>query len=155
MSVVNINKKASVMLDELVKDLSRNDLLLLERLPHVRETERYRDVILNTLREFHISLVLVRLVFSDGKVKGYSFLIRGNGDIGSLPTSGSVEGFIVEHGKGKSIKYVYETEEFLGGSELGERIKAFADMYRKAEERLTELRFREAYREKEAFYLPE
>ncbi len=85
MGIINVNKKAGAMLDELMKDLSRNDLALLERLPHVRETERYRDVIINTLREFHISLVLVRLVFDDGKIKGYSFLIRGgDGEVGGV-----------------------------------------------------------------------
>lgn len=155
MVTVNSGKKVSAMLDELINDLSRNDLVLLERLPHVRETERYRDVILNTLREFHISLVLVRLVFGEGRVKGYSFLIKGEGDVGSLPNSGVIEGFIVEHGGGKSRKLVYEPEEFSGGADLEGKVKVFADMYRKAEARLVELRFREAYREKEAFYLPE
>ncbi|GGP21355.1 hypothetical protein GCM10007981_12840 [Thermocladium modestius] len=155
MGIINVNKKAGAMLDELMKDLSRNDLALLERLPHVRETERYRDVIINTLREFHISLVLVRLVFDDGKIKGYSFLIRGDGEVGSLPSSGVVEGFIVEHGGGRSTKFLYEPEEFNGGADLEGRVKMFADMYRKAEERLTELRFKKVYREREAFYLPE
>ncbi len=67
-----------------------------------------------------------------------------------------VEGFIVEHGGGRSTKFLYEPEEFNGGADLeGGRVKMFADMYRKAEERLTELRFKKVYREREAFYLPE
>ncbi len=113
MEVVNTGRNVMDMLNELLNDLNRDDLSLIERLPYVREYERYRDVITNILREFHIALVLVRLTFNDGSRKGYVFLIKGEGgELGKIPTSGTVEGYVVSIKGNDRKKLLYSSVAF-------------------------------------------
>jgi hypothetical protein len=150
MGTVNVNKPVTSMLSELSSDLARDDLVLVERMPQIKETERYRDVVISMLREFHIALVLVRLVFRSGEVKGYVFLIKG--DVGSeTPSSGHVEGYVIvrDHG-GRVTKYIYNPED-APLDYLAREVLTFADLYRKAEERIIKLGLTEAYRDKGFF----
>ncbi len=142
------------MLNELMSDLSRNDLLLIERLPYVREYERYRDVVTNILKSFHIALVLVRITFNDGSKRGYVFLIRGEtGEIGKVPTSGIVEGYVVSIDRNGSRKILYSPAKFNDPNEVASRIIEFANMYRRAEERISQLQLmREADKDYALFY---
>ena len=154
MEVVNTGKNVMDMLNELLNDLNRDDLSLIERLPYVREYERYRDVITNILREFHIALVLVRITFNDGSRKGYVFLIRGEGgELGKIPTSGIVEGYIVSVKGNDRKKLLYSPVTFNRAEDVAARIMEFANMYRKAEERISQLQLlREAEKDYALFY---
>ncbi|KUO81823.1 MAG: hypothetical protein RXN89_02295 [Vulcanisaeta sp.] len=154
MSVVNTGRSVMDMLNELLSDLNRDDLVLVERLPYVREYERYRDVITNILREFHIALVLVRVTFTDGSRKGYVFLIRGEGgELGKIPTTGVVEGYVVTIKGNDRRKFVYNPARFDRAEDVGARIIEFANMYRKAEERISQLQLmREAEKDYALFY---
>ncbi|MFP3239455.1 MAG: hypothetical protein RXQ00_09645 [Caldivirga sp.] len=150
MGTVSVNKPVTSMLSELSSDLARDDLVLVERMPQIKETERYRDVVISMLREFHIALVLVRLVFRSGEVKGYVFLIKG--DVGGeAPSSGHVEGYvIVRDHRGRVTKYIYNPED-APLDYLAREVLTFADLYRKAEERIIKLGLTEAYRDKGFF----
>ncbi len=154
MEVLNTGRNVMDMLNELLNDLSRDDITLVERLPYVREYERYRDVITNILREFHIALVLVRITFNDGSRKGYVFLIRGEGgDLGKIPTSGIVEGYVVSIKGNDRRKYLYSPISFNKAEDVATRIMEFANMYRKAEERIAQLQLmREAEKDYALFY---
>ncbi|MGC9153449.1 MAG: hypothetical protein ACP5GY_06925 [Vulcanisaeta sp.] len=154
MEVLNTGRNVMDMLNELLNDLSRDDITLVERLPYVREYERYRDVITNILREFHIALVLVRITFNDGLRKGYVFLIRGEGgDLGKIPTSGIVEGYVVSIKGNDRRKYLYSPISFNKAEDVATRIMEFANMYRKAEERIAQLQLmREAEKDYALFY---
>ena len=154
MEVLNTGRNVMDMLNELLNDLSRDDITLVERLPYVREYERYRDVITNILREFHIALVLVRITFNDGSRKGYVFLIRGEGgDLGKIPTSGIVEGYVVSIKGNDRRKYLYSPISFNKAEDVATRIMEFANMYRKAEERIVQLQLmREAEKDYALFY---
>jgi len=148
-----VSEDVNSMLRSLMSDLNRDDLVLIERLPYVREFERYRDVVRNILREFHMALILVRLAFADGTKKGYVFLVRGDGgSVGSIPESGTVEGYVlVSNGEGE--KLIYEPVRFSEPNEVVERIMEFAQAYRRAEERIAELRIiREADKDYSLFY---
>jgi hypothetical protein len=153
-SVVNTDKSVMDLLNELLNDLNRDDLVLVERLPYVREYERYRDVITNILKEFHIALVLVRVTFSDGSRKGYVFLIRGEGgELGKLPTMGVVEGYVVTMKGSDKRKLLYMPVKFEKAGDVEARIMEFANMYRRAEERISQLRLmREADKDYALFY---
>ncbi|GAB6948233.1 hypothetical protein JCM16161A_23630 [Vulcanisaeta sp. JCM 16161] len=154
MEVVNTGRNVMDMLNELLNDLNRDDLSLIERLPYVREYERYRDVITNILREFHIALVLVRLTFNDGSRKGYVFLIKGEGgELGKIPTSGTVEGYVVSIKGNDRKKLLYSSVAFNRADDVASRIMEFANMYRKAEERISQLQLlREAEKDYALFY---
>ncbi|MGC8543631.1 MAG: hypothetical protein ACP5NQ_06785 [Vulcanisaeta sp.] len=154
MEILNTGRNVMDMLNELLNDLSRDDITLVERLPYVREYERYRDVITNILREFHIALVLVRITFNDGLRKGYVFLIRGEGgDLGKIPTSGIVEGYVVSIKGNDRRKYLYSPISFNKAEDVATRIMEFANMYRKAEERIAQLQLmREAEKDYALFY---
>lgn len=154
MEIINSGKNVFEMLDELMNDLNRNDLSLIERLPYVREYERYRDVVANILKSFHIALVLVRISFSDGAKRGYVFLIRGeSGEIGKIPASGTVEGYVIDVSKNGSRKILYNPVKFSNPNEVIGRIMEFANMYRKSEERISQLQLlKEADRDYELFY---
>ena len=154
MEVINTGKNVMDMLNELLNDLNRDDLSLIERLPYVREYERYRDVITNILREFHIALVLVRITFNDGSRKGYVFLIRGEGgELGKIPTSGIVEGYVVSVRGNDRKKLLYNPVTFSKADDVATRIMEFANMYRKAEERISQLQLlREAEKDYALFY---
>jgi hypothetical protein len=154
MEVINTGKNVMDMLNDLLNDLSRDDLSLIERLPYVREYERYRDVITNILREFHIALVLVRVTFNDGSRKGYVFLIRGEGgELGKIPVSGIVEGYVVSVKGGDKRKLLYSPVSFSRSDDVAARIMEFANMYRKAEERISQLQLlREAEKDYALFY---
>nr|KJR72486.1 MAG: hypothetical protein TU36_01765 [Vulcanisaeta sp. AZ3] len=154
MSVVDTGRSLLDMLNELLSDLNRSDLVLVERLPYVREYERYRDVITNILREFHIVLVLVRIMFNDGSRKGYVFLIRGEGgELGKLPTSGVVEGYVVSIKGNEKKKFLYSPVRFDKAEDVSARIMEFANMYRRAEERISQLQLmREAEKDYALFY---
>ncbi len=153
-SVVNTGKSVMDLLNELLNDLNRDDLVLVERLPYVREYERYRDVITNILKEFHIALVLVRVTFSDGSRKGYVFLIRGEGgELGKLPTMGVVEGYVVTMKGSDKRKLLYMPVKFEKAGDVEARIMEFANMYRRAEERISQLQLmREADKDYALFY---
>ncbi|WP_054853356.1 MULTISPECIES: hypothetical protein [Vulcanisaeta] len=154
MEVLNTGRNVMDMLNELLNDLNRDDLSLIERLPYVREYERYRDVITNILREFHIALVLVRITFNDGSRKGYVFLIRGEGgELGKIPTSGVVEGYVVSVKGNDRKKLLYNPVNFSKSDDVAARIMEFASMYRKAEERISQLQLlREAEKDYALFY---
>lgn len=155
MEVISTGRGVMDMLNELLNDLNRDDLTLIERLPYVREYERYRDVITNILREFHIALVLVRLTFNDGSRKGYVFLIRGGegGELGRIPTSGVVEGYVVSVKGNDRKKLLYNSVTFNRADDVATRIIEFANMYRKAEERISQLQLlREAEKDYALFY---
>ncbi|ADN51749.1 hypothetical protein [Vulcanisaeta distributa] len=154
MEVISTGRSVMDMLNELLNDLNRDDLTLIERLPYVREYERYRDVITNILREFHIALVLVRLTFNDGSRKGYVFLIRGEGgELGRIPTSGVVEGYVVSVKGNDRKKLLYNSVTFNRADDVATRIIEFANMYRKAEERISQLQLlREAEKDYALFY---
>ena len=154
MEVVNTGRNVMDMLNELLNDLNRDDLSLIERLPYVREYERYRDVITNILREFHIALVLVRITFNDGSRKGYVFLIRGEGgELGKIPTTGVVEGYVVSISGSARRKLLYSPVTFNRADDVATRIMEFANMYRKAEERISQLQLlREAEKDYALFY---
>ncbi|BDR93038.1 hypothetical protein [Vulcanisaeta souniana] len=154
MEIVNTGKNAMDMLNDLLNDLNRDDITLVERLPYVREYERYRDVVTSILKEFHIALVLVRLTFNDNSRKGYVFLIRGeSGELGKIPTSGVVEGYVVSIKGTDRKKFLYKPAAFNRPEDVAARIMEFANMYRKAEERISQLQLlREAERSDAFFY---
>ncbi len=154
MEVVNTGKNVMDMLSDLLSDLNRDDIKLVERLPYVREYERYRDVITSILKEFHIALILVRLTFNDNSRKGYVFLIRGeDGELGKIPTSGIVEGYVVDIKGAERKKFLYNPAMFSRSEDVAARIMEFANMYRKAEERISQLQLlREAERSDAFFY---
>ncbi len=150
MGTVNVNKPVTTMLGELSNDLNRDDLVLVERMPQIKETERYRDVVINMLKEFHVTLVLVRLVFKSGEVKGYVFLVKAD-DSSEVPGNGHVEGYvIVRDHRGRITKYVYNPEE-APLDYLAREVLTFAELYRKAEERVIKLGLTEAYRDRGFF----
>jgi hypothetical protein len=154
MKVVDVGDDVNAMISSLMEDLGRDDLVLVERLPYVREFERYRDVVRNILREFHMALVLVRLAFMDGTRKRYVFLVRGDeGEVGSLSTSGNVEGYVIVSNRSGGEKRIYRSVRFSGPEEVVGRIIELARAYRRAEERISELRMmREAERDYALFY---
>ncbi len=150
MGTVSVNKPVTAMLSELSSDLGRDDLVLVERMPQIKETERYRDVVISMLKEFYVTLVLVRLVFKNGEVKGYVFLIKVD-DSGEASGNGHVEGYvIVKDHRGRVTKYVYNPED-APLDYLAREVLTFAELYRKAEERIIKLGLTEAYRDRGFF----
>lgn len=139
------------LIEELAKDLERSDVLFIERLPPVREWERYRDVILKILREFHIALIIVRVIFRSER-KGYAIIIKGEGELNQLPSKGVVEGFLVKCINDECEKIIYKEVTFNNPQELVENIQKFAKLYHKAEARIVEYKMPEAYREASIYY---
>jgi len=105
--VIYSDKTVLEMLKKLENDLTGGNIVLVERLPPVRETEKYREHIVNILKEFHKAFILIRVVFSDGTRRGYAIVISGEGELGEIPERGIVEGFEVEYLKDRKIKIVY------------------------------------------------
>ena len=148
MNIINVNRPVSTMLEELKADLNKSDLVLVERIPHIKETERYRDVVSNTLKEFGIALVLIRLMFKDGSSKGYAFLMRVINEASGIA---EVEGFIIENRQGARVKRIYDKES-ISIKDLIPMIVEFAELYRRAEERIIQLGLVDAYRGLSIFY---
>jgi hypothetical protein len=141
------------MLAKLEQDLTSGDIVLVERLPPVRESEKYRDHILNILREFHRACIYVRIVFRDGTRRGYAFIISGEGELGQLPERGIVEGFVVEYRpSGEKYRVVYKPVAFTNTGELIDKLEKFAKLYHSSEVRIIELKIPEAYREHILFF---
>lgn len=150
MSTISVRKPVSQMLKELERDLNRDDLVFVERMPQIKESERYRDMVLSMFREFHIALVLIRMVFRGGETRAYVFLVRGVGESG-VPTGGVVDGYVlVREANGKVTKYIYDSEE-APMDYLSREVLEFADLYRRAEERVIEHGLAEAYRDRGFF----
>jgi len=140
------------MLQELEHDLKEGDIVLVERLPPVRESEKYREHILNILKEFHKAFIFVRIVFRDGTRKGYAIIISGEGELGDVPTKGIVEGFEVIYQGNEKIKRIYSPVTFEDPKELLINIEKFAKLYHESEVRIIELKFPDAYREYSLLY---
>ncbi|NPA69559.1 MAG: hypothetical protein GXO26_02010 [Crenarchaeota archaeon] len=140
------------MLKKLENDLLRGNIILVERLPPVRETEKYRDHIANILKEFHKAFILVRIVFADGVRRGYAIIISGEGELGELPQRGIVEGLEVEYSGDKKRKIVYRPVAFTSPQELVSNLERFAKLYHESEVRIVELKLPEAYREQTLLY---
>ncbi len=154
MEVVTVQKSVTELLEELKNDLSRNDIKSIARLPLIREYERYRDVILTLLREFHIALVLIRLSFENGELKNYAFLIKGEeGAYGEIPSKGIVEGHLIHVIRGIGRKFVYQPIRFNNSSEVASKVFEFAELYRKVEEKISRERLiEEALRDLAGYY---
>ncbi|NPA23639.1 MAG: hypothetical protein GXO23_05035 [Crenarchaeota archaeon] len=140
------------MLRKLENDLLKGNIILVERLPPVRETEKYRDHIVNILREFHKAFILVRIVFADGIRRGYAIIITGEGELGEIPQRGIVEGLEVEYTSEKKRKVVYRPVAFTSAKELMNNLERFARLYHESEVRIVELKLPEAYREQTLLY---
>ncbi len=140
------------MLKKLENDLLKGNIILVERLPPVRETEKYRDHIANILREFHKAFILVRIVFADGVRRGYAIIISGEGELGELPQRGIVEGLEVEYSNDRKRKIVYRPVAFTSPQELVNNLERFAKLYHESEVRIVELKLPEAYREQTLLY---
>ncbi len=140
------------MLQELERDLKEGDIVLVERLPPVRESEKYREHILNILKEFHKAFIFVRLVFRDGTRKGYAIIISGEGELGEIPSRGTVEGFQVIYKGDDKVKRVYTPVTFTDAKELLLNLEKFAKLYHESEVRIIEMRFPDAYREYSLLY---
>ncbi len=152
--VVKVDKTVYDMLRELEHDLQEGDIVLVERLPPVRESEKYRDHILNILKEFHKAFIFVRIVFRDGSRRGYAIIISGEeGELGNIPEKGIVEGFIVNYSKdGTKTKIVYKEVKFSNSRELVQNLEKFAKLYHESEVRIIDLKLPEAYREHSLLY---
>ncbi len=136
------------MLSKLEKDFESPEVVLVERLPPVKEPERYRDYVLKILREFHRVCIFVRVVFRDGSRRGYAFQIYGEGELGELPEKGYVEGVMVEYGgDGTKRKVVYRPVGYTSSRELVEQLEKFAKLFHESELRVLEHKLDEAYRE--------
>ncbi|NPB00038.1 MAG: hypothetical protein GXO10_01550 [Crenarchaeota archaeon] len=140
------------MLRKLENDLLKGNIILVERLPPVRETEKYRDHIANILREFHKAFILIRIVFADGVRRGYAIIISGEGELGEIPQRGIVEGLEVEYMGDKKRKIVYRPVAFTSPQELVNNLERFAKLYHESEVRIVELKLPEAYREQTLLY---
>ncbi len=145
--VVYSEKTVLDMLKKLENDLTQGNIILVERLPPIRETEKYREHILNILREFHKAFIIVRIVFSDGTRRGYGIIISGEGELGQIPERGIVEGFEVEYLPDKKRKIVYKPVAFISSKELMINLERFAKLYHDSEVMILELKLPEAYRE--------
>jgi len=136
------------MLSRLEDDFNSPDVILVERLPPVREPERYRDYVLKILREFHRVCIFVRIVFRDGSRRGYAFQIYGEGELGELPEKGHVEGQIVEYLPGNvKRKIVYRPVAYTSSRELVDKLERFAKLFHESEIKVLERRLDEAYKE--------
>lgn len=137
MEVVKVGKSVSSLLEELLLDLNREDLVYLERVPPPRAGERYRDLVVRNFLEFGIGIVLVKLGFADGRWKFYALVARN-----SWSGSAVVEGHLISNGK------VLEYDPMsLPVSEVASGVEKFANAYWKAEERILGRKIEEAYRE--------
>ncbi len=150
--VIYSDKTVLEMLKKLENDLTGGNIVLVERLPPVRETEKYREHIVNILKEFHKAFILIRVVFSDGTRRGYAIVISGEGELGEIPERGIVEGFEVEYLKDRKIKIVYRPVAYTSSRELIVNIEKFAKLYHESEVRIVELKLPEAYREHTLLY---
>ena len=152
--IVEVNDDVYKLIQELKNDLKRQDLVFIERLPPVREYERYRDIILNILKEYHIALVLIRLVFKNGERKGYAILIKGEeGILGQIPNKGIVEGYVVQCKDNERLKVIYKSTKFESPQEIASKVYEFARIYHEAEARIIEMKLPEAYQDFGIFYI--
>ena len=137
------------MLSKLESDFRCSDIMLVERLPPVREPERYRDYVVKILREFHRVCIFVRIVFGNGLTRGYAIQIHGEGELGQLPERGYVEGFTVEyHPDGTKRSVFYRPVGYTSSKELVEQLERFARLFHESELKIVERKLDEAYRER-------
>ena len=146
-SIEYTNLSISELVKQLEHDMKFGEIILIERLPPVREYERYRDVLMNILKEFHIALVLIRIIFKNGMKRNYAILIQGEGELNKLPEKGEVQGFIIECTENKCVKKVYQSMKFTSSQELISNIQKFAELYHESEVRIIQLKMPEAYSE--------
>jgi len=137
MEVVKAGKSVSVLLEELLSDLSRGDLVYLERVPPPRAGERYRDLVVRNFLEFGIGVVLVKLGFASGRWKFYALIAKNDWSGNAV-----VEGHVIDNGK------VLEYEPMkLPVAEVASGVEKFANAYWKSEERILGRKIEEVYRE--------
>ncbi len=136
MEVVRVGKSVDALLEELSSDLSRPDLMWLERYPHPRGNERYRDLVARMFQEFGVAAVLVRLRFGDGEKK-YVVVARYDWAGG-----GVAEGWIIE---GTRIR-LFDGRPF-GVETFASTMERFGDEYWRAEERVLGSKMERAYAE--------
>ncbi len=136
MEIVRVGKPVNALLEELSGDLSRGDLVWLERYPHPRGNERYRDLVSRMFQEFGIATVLVRLRFGDGE-KRYVIVARYDWSGG-----GTAEGWIIE---GARIR-LFEGQAFDVGT-FASTMERFGDEYWRAEERVLGSKMERVYAE--------
>ncbi len=73
--------------------------------------------------------------------------------MGRIPTSGVVEGYVVSVKGNDRKKLLYNSVTFNRADDVATRIIEFANMYRKAEERISQLQLlREAEKDYALFY---
>ncbi|MGB9729978.1 MAG: hypothetical protein ACP5GU_04990 [Thermoprotei archaeon] len=136
MRVVRDSRLVSELIDLLVKDLDREDIIGLARMPEPKVEEKYREVLKRIYESVGMCMASVWIEFTNGSKRFYVFLIRANiidGMEGYLSNGGTVEGYLVEV-KGKEISHINftpfsfskVTDAFIKFDEVG-------DKYRKVE----------------------
>jgi hypothetical protein len=139
MQVIQTNKSASELVDLLINDLNRDDIIGLARIPEPRIEEKYREVLKRVYESVGMCMASVWIEFSDGLKKFYVFLIRANVKDGMenyLSNGGTVEGYLVETKDNKITHTIYKTFSFSHVSEAFAKFDEVGDRYRKVETRV-------------------
>jgi len=139
MRVIQTDKSASELVDLLINDLSRDDIIGLARIPEPRIEEKYREVLKRVYESVGMCMASVWIEFSDGLKKFYVFLIRANVKDGMenyLSNGGTVEGYLVETKNDKITHTIYKTFSFSQALEAFVKFDEVGDRYRMVETRV-------------------
>ncbi|MEM3833190.1 MAG: hypothetical protein QW128_06310 [Thermoprotei archaeon] len=139
MRVVQDSRLASELIDLLVKELDREDIIGLARMPEPKVEEKYREVLKRVYESVGMCMASVWIEFSDGSKRFYVFLIRANVTDGMenyLSNGGTVEGYLVEV-KGKEVSHVnFAPFSFSKVADAFVKFDEVGDKYRKVETRV-------------------
>ncbi len=139
MQVIRTNRSASELVDLLIKDLNRDDIVGLARIPEPRIEEKYREVLKRVYESVGLCMATVWIEFLDGSKKSYVFLIRANVKDSMdnyLSNGGIVEGYLVETKNGQITHTIYESFSFSQASEAFIKFDEVGDRYRRVETRV-------------------
>lgn len=136
MRVIQDSRSASELIDLLVKDLNREDIIGLARIPEPRVEEKYREVLKRVYESVGMCMASVWIEFTDGSKRFYVFLIRANvidGMESYLSNGGNVEGYLVEMKNGEIIHTNFKSFSFSKVADAFIKFDEVGDRYRKVE----------------------
>ena len=140
MRVVETGKTVNDLLNMLLGDLDRDDLIGLARLPRPKAHERYRDILKRIYGRAGVCTAIVWLEFEDGLRRMYVFNIKAKvtEDARSYYDAGVlVEGWLIERRNNEMTHYIYAPIEFRSSGEVLPMFDSVGDKYRGAEVRAT------------------